>query len=63
MIRFLAENIGTVIVAALLLAVVFFAVRSIIVSRKKGKCTCGCDCGSCAMSGTCHEKPKDVSGK
>ena len=54
--EFLKENIGTVIVAVVLLAVVILAVRSIIVSRKKGRRSCGCDCGSCAMSGTCHEK-------
>ena len=56
--EFIRENIGTIVVAAILLVVVAFAVRSIIVSKKRGKCSCGCDCGSCAMSTTCHEKKR-----
>ena len=25
-------------------------------SRKKGKTSCGCDCGHCALHGSCHSK-------
>ena len=56
MLEFLSANIGTIIVAAILLVIVFFAVRAIVREKKKGQCSCGCNCGSCAMSGVCHKK-------
>ncbi|MCR5429244.1 MAG: FeoB-associated Cys-rich membrane protein [Lachnospiraceae bacterium] len=56
MFEFLSENLGTIIVSAVLLVIVFFVVRSMIVARKKGKTTCGCGCANCAMKGTCHKK-------
>ena len=48
-------NIGTIVIALILIAAVVFAVRSIVMQKKKGRCSCGCDCGSCAMSGSCHQ--------
>ena len=43
-------NIGTIVIALILIAAVVFAVRSIVMQKKKGRCSCGCDCGSCPMS-------------
>lgn len=45
---------GTVIVSAVLLAVIFIAVRTLIKDKKKGKSSCGSGCASCAMNGKCH---------
>ncbi len=56
MIGFITENIGTIIVSLILIAVVFFAVRSMIRSKKKGQCSCGGNCGSCSMGCACHKK-------
>ncbi len=56
MLGFITENIGTIIVSAVLLIIVFFVVRSMIVAKKKGKTTCGCGCENCAMRGSCHGK-------
>ncbi len=56
MLGFLSANIGTIVVSVVLLVIVFLAVRSMIVAKKKGKSTCGCGCANCAMSGTCHKK-------
>ena len=52
-----AENIGTIIVVAILLLVVGAAVFSIVRSKRKGKSpSCGCGCANCAMHGSCHKK-------
>ncbi|MBR5967177.1 MAG: FeoB-associated Cys-rich membrane protein [Lachnospiraceae bacterium] len=56
MAEWFAENIGTIVIAMSLIIAAAFAVRSIIVRKKKGQCSCGCDCGTCAMSGKCHSK-------
>ena len=53
---FLSANLGTIIVLLILIVAVFFIVRGMLKDRKKGKSSCGCDCGHCAMSGTCHGK-------
>lgn len=52
----LSANIGNIIVIMILLAVVFFGVRSIIRDKRQGKSSCGSHCGSCPMSGSCHHK-------
>ena len=46
----------TVIVIAIIVAVVALAVFSIVRDKKKGKCSCGNSCSSCAMKGACHTK-------
>ncbi|MBO4560303.1 MAG: FeoB-associated Cys-rich membrane protein, partial [Lachnospiraceae bacterium] len=51
--------IGTIVIALILIAAVVFAVRSIVMQKKKGRCSCGCDCGSCPMSDSCHQKPDE----
>lgn len=54
-----AENIGTIIVVAILLLVVGAAVFSIVKSKRKGKSpSCGCGCANCAMHGSCHKSGK-----
>ena len=53
----LSSNLGNIVVVLILLTVVFFAVRTIVRDRRSGKSSCGCNCGGCAMSGSCHQKP------
>ena len=62
MLTFILANGGTILVAALLLAVVFLIVCSIIKDRKRGKSSCGCGggCGHCASSGICHGKGQNT---
>ena len=56
MIHFILENLGTIIIAAVLLGVITLIVVSLIRKKKQGKSSCGCNCGHCAMSGSCHPK-------
>ena len=53
MLRFLSENWGNILVAAIVAAAVAAALLSLR-RRKKSGCTCGC--GGCPSSGICHSK-------
>lgn len=54
MLTWIAENIATILVSAVLIAIVAAVLAVMIRNGKKGKSPCGCNCGSCAMSGACH---------
>ena len=54
MLAYLAENIATIIICAVLVAVVAAIIVGMIKNRKKGKSICGCGCSDCPMSGSCH---------
>lgn len=54
MVSLLKENIGTIIVGLILLAIIFMIVRKMTNDRKKGKSSCGCNCGCCPNSENCH---------
>ena len=56
MLSLLAANGGTIGVAVLLLLVTGSIIAGLVHNRKKGKSSCGCNCGSCPMSGSCHPK-------
>jgi uncharacterized protein (UPF0333 family) len=45
---------GTVLVLVILLAVVGLIVYSMIKDKKSGKSSCGCNCGCCPNSASCH---------
>ena len=47
-------NLGTLIVTLAIAAVVGLIVFRLIRNKKRGKSTCGCNCGNCPMSGSCH---------
>ncbi len=54
--EFIVQNIGTIAVAAVLIAVTAAIVIKMYRDKKSGKssCSCGNACGSCPMSGKCH---------
>ncbi len=56
MLAWLTENIATIIICAVLLAVVSAIIVSMIKNKKKGKSSCGCGCANCPMSGSCNPK-------
>ncbi|MBR6413823.1 MAG: FeoB-associated Cys-rich membrane protein [Oscillospiraceae bacterium] len=63
MMAWLQSNLGSIIAALILFAVVVLAIRRLILDKKAGKhicggsCgSCGGGCGSCPMQGQCHEK-------
>lgn len=50
------NNISTIIICAVLVAVVATIVVRLIKNKKQGKSSCGCGCSSCAMKNSCHDK-------
>lgn len=56
MLEFLKNNIGNIIIIAVLALVVFLIIRKLVKAKKQGQssCGCGCGCGSCPMSDDCH---------
>jgi hypothetical protein len=60
----LTNNIGSIIVGAIVFAILVAVVASLVRKRKRGvsiSCDCGCD--GCAASSTCHSSPDDNSPK
>ena len=62
MLKFFMENIGNIIVILILLAIVAWAVRCLIVNKKKGKTSCGCGCANCPSAGICHGNKRNTPG-
>ena len=54
MFAWLAQNIGTIIISAILLAIVVAIVRYLIRQKKQGKYSCGANCAHCANACSCH---------
>lgn len=56
MLLWLQQNIGTIIVCIILIAIIGLIVAKIIKDKRKGKSSCGCGCANCAMRGQCHKQ-------
>lgn len=54
MFKWIAENIATIGLTAILALIVTLIIVKLVRDKKKGKSPCGCNCGHCAMSGSCH---------
>ncbi len=56
MLTWITNNIGTIIVCAVLLAIVTAIIIYLVKNKKAGKnsCSCGCGCTHCAMKDSCH---------
>ena len=56
----LIANIGSILVGAVVVAVVALIIAMMVRNKKKGKSSgCGCGCESCAMAGKCHSAKSD----
>lgn len=51
-------SIGTWIVAILLTAIIVWIIWKLKSDKKKGKSSCGSNCGCCPNSQMCHSIPK-----
>ena len=54
MLDWISANLATVIICAVLIAVVAAIIVNMAGKKKKGKSSCGCGCSDCPMSGSCH---------
>lgn len=60
MLAWISQNLATIIICAVLVAIVAAIIIYMIKKRKQGKsvvCNCG-NCSGCAMSGACHKQTK-----
>lgn len=48
--EWIANNIGTIFAALILLGIVCAIIIKMVRDRKKGKLSCSCNCAHCAMS-------------
>ena len=55
MILWITSNIGTVVAAFIIVAIIAAALVKIIKDKKKGRSSCGCGCSHCPMAGSCHK--------
>ncbi len=56
MLTWISENIATIIICAVLLAIVATVIVGMVRNKKKGKSSCGSGCANCPMSGNCRSK-------
>ena len=54
MLAWLSENIATIVICAILVVMVVAIVAGLIRDKKKGRSSCGGNCGHCPMGGQCH---------
>jgi hypothetical protein len=54
MLNWLSVNWASLVVGAVVLAIVGAAVAKLIRDKKNHKSTCGCSCASCPSAGMCH---------
>ncbi len=54
MLEFIQNNIGTILVGAVVLGILAVAAWKVISDKRKGKSSCSCGCSSCPNSALCH---------
>ena len=62
MFRWIVDNLGTILITLVLIAVVAAIIRSLRKNHRAGKTSCGCNCAHCAMAGKCHGGARQHSG-
>lgn len=56
MISFITENLGTIIITVVVVAILAAIVVKLVRDKRKGKSSCGGNCAHCAMGGSCHSE-------
>lgn len=56
MFEFFVNNLSTIFVGGLVVALILGVVIKMIKDKKKGKSSCGCHCANCPSAGMCHPK-------
>ncbi|MGN0623603.1 MAG: FeoB-associated Cys-rich membrane protein [Oscillospiraceae bacterium] len=51
--------IGTVAVALILVVIVGAVIYKMVSDKRKGKSSCGCNCGCCPNSSLCHRQQNE----
>ena len=59
MFAWIIKNIATIGVSLLLILLVAMIIRKMIKDKRKGKSSCGGNCGCCPMSNACQNEPTE----
>ncbi|MBQ5761623.1 MAG: FeoB-associated Cys-rich membrane protein [Clostridia bacterium] len=59
MLKWIENNIASIIVLLVVAAVISLIVVKIISDKRRGKSSCSCGCGGCALKDSCHAKEKE----
>ena len=51
-------NISTVIVLTVIVLISSAIIAKGMINKKRGKSSCSCGCGGCAMADVCHKSKK-----
>ena len=54
MLAWLSANIGTILITLILVCIVALIIVKMLGDKKKGKSSCGGNCGHCPISCSCH---------
>ena len=57
MISWISDNLGTILISLILLAMVAGIIWSMRRDKKRGKSSCAGNCSHCAMGCSCHPAP------
>lgn len=58
MLSWLSANWGTLLICALLAALVAAILVKMVRDRRRGRSVCGCGCQNCALQGRCRNAKK-----
>lgn len=58
MLSFIAENLSTILICIVLIAIVVSISVYLVRQKRQGKSSCGAGCAHCAMHGQCHSAKK-----
>ncbi|MBQ8171861.1 MAG: FeoB-associated Cys-rich membrane protein [Oscillospiraceae bacterium] len=61
--EFIVNNIGTIVVGLLVLAVLALAAWKMISDKKQGRSSCGGGCSGCPNAGLCHAQHDEKTEK
>jgi hypothetical protein len=56
MTAWIGAHAADIVILPILGGIVAAIIRYLRGNKKKGRSSCGCSCGSCPMSGSCHSK-------
>lgn len=56
MIGFIVDNLATILLSAVIFGLFIGIIVKLVRDRRKGKSSCGCDCGHCSLSDCRHRK-------
>lgn len=56
MIGFIVDNLATILISAVIFGLFIGIIVKLVRDRRKGKSSCGCDCGHCSLSDCRHRK-------